>query len=1108
MSVVAAVPAKEWLSMFRIFRRVDGVKIPDGRPLFGYHVSNEEYAELAQVLRESAGDFSRPARKSYWAACFCLYVAESFRRDYDASEGGWSWNGFERALGISLTPAQRSEAVDEGLVKYWGRPIRMQTHRRDNLGSLFAEGGLPWKLVQHDHHGFGRAVRAGLKNYYDNRDAGRSTAEFLDDYLPYLPQSFRNAETRQLLAGIVEQLVTLVENHPITGQEDPASYLDKHVEAWRQGFPIPLGEENGKRLVNDWLRRADRSRGERQQKVEEHAINRCNHWLHLDRYHEQAVTTEVTLPKEIRFIVDPTMLRSTRLELGFYEGDSLLVKAGAVYGQLGGEVDTGVEMSVLLPRQYFRLSRRKPDEPLKVAFLASGQEVYVDTLTDSAISFSGNPLIFEQGDHGWVLTGDSSRRYVTERALLWAPSGAEVEGDGVDCQHKDSDGSWAVITGDVLLRFGEELYRFTPGISEPYGPQVQLKGRVMIDRSLPVTVYRGWPQLLTDTAVAAGREYSRFINSKRNLSEAPLQRYGAFRYKVANNEGETLLLRRFGVLPEDLKISLLPASNREPALVRVTSVAELKARVSGEGIEPKDGELVDGELSLHLKYRGPRPPAGFRLLLSGSGEEPVELRFDYPLDGVRFLTPEGEETKPTELLVDDLLGSQLVLTNGMPGRQLFNIQMHLMGGTDANIKRHYSVLVADRPVSLSLFAFSDDVRQMLSVTGNQDSYIRFSIDSHKPLMRFDIRRFNCILEKENLYTFRLQGARATRVGEPRKVEAMLLSDPAMKPRELEEVTTYGVGMGAFEFQAKMTEGGPWLIYPKPGAADQFRPVLVPNGLIEADAHEIHSLHAATRAYHPKNNPTVIDAQISRMAADLSHSGWSYLEELWDHFKHLPLSTFEAWKALARNPHALALATMRLGFDEAKALRFQEELSIVWEYIPLTTWRDSYSGYADWMNNNGVPQLLIGNIMTQRSQILQSLVSGYKEMAPYIHGGDCSELKQISPGGLLTYLFQELRRNYPEIESWPSYLGTELRKWILSQQVPAQLYDYSNTHETNALAYLPVFLGYVTAGRAKPEDLDVTPDFLKFAIRVLADFDRQGWFIPAHALVTTYLMKEQ
>lgn len=62
--------------------------------------------------------------------------------------------------------------------------------------------------------------------------------------------------------------------------------------------------------------------------------------------------------------------------------------------------------------------------------------------------------------------------------------------------------------------------------------------------------------------------------------------------------------------------------------------------------------------------------------------------------------------------------------------------------------------------------------------------------------------------------------------------------------------------------------------------------------------------------------------------------------------------------------------------------------------------------------------------------------------------------------------------------------------------------------TDAVTYLPIFMAFVTAGRANITDLPATPAYLKFAIRLVSDFDRQGWFIPAHALIVSYLLASE
>ncbi len=46
----------------------------------------------------------------------------------------------------------------------------------------------------------------------------------------------------------------LATRHDLRDKEDPARYLDSVEPGWRNGFPLPLDEDNARNLVNDWLR--------------------------------------------------------------------------------------------------------------------------------------------------------------------------------------------------------------------------------------------------------------------------------------------------------------------------------------------------------------------------------------------------------------------------------------------------------------------------------------------------------------------------------------------------------------------------------------------------------------------------------------------------------------------------------------------------------------------------------------------------------------------------------------------------------------------------------------------------------------------------------------
>jgi hypothetical protein len=49
------------------------------------------------------------------------------------------------------------------------------------------------------------------------------------------------------------------------------------------------------------------------------------------------------------------------------------------------------------------------------------------------------------------------------------------------------------------------------------------------------------------------------------------------------------------------------------------------------------------------------------------------------------------------------------------------------------------------------------------------------------------------------------------------------------------------------------------------------------------------------------------------------------------------------------------------------------------------------------------------------------------------------------------------------------------------------------------------MAYVTAGKVTLDDLPVDQVLLKFVIKMISDFDRNGWYTPVHALLVSYLL---
>lgn len=94
-------------------------------------------------------------------------------------------------------------------------------------------------LVSGEQHGFGRAIKRGIKNFYSSDDLKRSLTDLMQDYQKELPQSFQNFETIQLLAAIVHQLMSYAQQIPQEYKREPARYLDQTVPEWNKSIPYP-----------------------------------------------------------------------------------------------------------------------------------------------------------------------------------------------------------------------------------------------------------------------------------------------------------------------------------------------------------------------------------------------------------------------------------------------------------------------------------------------------------------------------------------------------------------------------------------------------------------------------------------------------------------------------------------------------------------------------------------------------------------------------------------------------------------------------------------------------------------------------------------------------
>jgi hypothetical protein len=1091
-------PFKAWLSELLLSREY--FKGPSGKPLYSYQISEFEYESLRDLLKQNTALFGSTVYAGYVAACWCLFVSEQYRRNYNSS---WSWSGAEGELGVELTPAQHANFTQKGL-EYWGRPILHRSNGRDWLGSLFIEGGLPWPLVKSDSHGFGRAVRGGIKNYYKTEGSRYTTADLIAEYERYLPITFRNLETRQLLAGIVDQLMYLVEQYPIRDQQDPAGYLDKTIPEWTQAFPIPLDESNARGLINDWLRDAGEKRQARKEILERSRAFTCEHFLR-EVLPEWDILTEIILPSEEILKIDAENLSGTRLELAYYEGERLLARGAAVYGEF---VNGGLKVRFI--NTQVSLNRRNLTEPVNLHFLDSGRTVHCIYFDGSNLDYQEMPLVFESRDDRWRLLGTSSCKLSGSTVKLRIPKGFIASSDKGDIKPIAEDvegGQWLESLHDLTIRSGQEYFRIELNQEKSDENRPSLVGSLAVYESNPSAVFLGWPTL----TLPEGYEYNKedlqeFANGRLLDTSGRTNIYGHVRYVLKNNSGKTILQRRFAVLPREFGFSLIPAVKELPAKLYLRGASKLDVSVDCDVVRIEK-VMSDQGSAFHMSHSGDIPPASFRIKVSDvSGQHSVWLKLPYPYKGARLLDESGNTSQGRDLILYELLGHRIVLSSGLPQGESFYMQLELICQEQPHPKRSYEIKVGTYPVQLNLYSYQSDILQMLGAVDDQDAFIKLTMEADNRLLSLNIRRYNGVLEWDGHDVFFIHGMASSSISDGAEIEVMLISDPKKEPLPIGARNSQGIGAGIFDVPQAMRRRGPWLIYPVKNCKIQFRPVLyVPDGFDVDFSGEVNSLQKASEVYHPKKNPNALKFQIEAMANDFRHSGWQYLADLKQYYSHLPLSSFESWRALSKHSKALAFAVFRLEFDEEFCSRIRDELAIIWEVIPMSVWVEAYQYFMNSLTETGLPEALVNNLIRNRSAVLRFVVSGFDYIGDYLVAANKNALKFPPPDIVLPIWYQTLRQQHEANNRWPIDLRDPLNKWIEKQNLPPLVKSLSLVEYSDAVVYLPIFMAFVTSGKAKITDLSVPAAYLKFAIRLVSDFDRQGWFAPVHALMVSYFL---
>lgn len=227
----------------------------DGRPLYAYKLHDSEYERLKAEVRKQMREALRGREDHRFAAMFCVYAAETFRRRH--AGGPWTWETVFAESGHATPNYQAIYAwVDKGL-RHFKRPLlRSRNGDREFLVTLACEGGLPLRLLHKENAHLSRYFRELLTAYHQERHRPGCDATDIARQVAarYLPASLRHDVVFKLSGDLIQSIVQL--QGQAADAPDPITSLDRSQPTWRDGLPLPVEDATVEALLRNLVGQA------------------------------------------------------------------------------------------------------------------------------------------------------------------------------------------------------------------------------------------------------------------------------------------------------------------------------------------------------------------------------------------------------------------------------------------------------------------------------------------------------------------------------------------------------------------------------------------------------------------------------------------------------------------------------------------------------------------------------------------------------------------------------------------------------------------------------------------------------------------------------------
>lgn len=1055
----------EALTSWRVqFLAARGLSEPDGRSLFEYHITANEYEKLQSVLqavyvfflKKTGRPLSAAVQSNFFPEYFILYAAEWWRKNYAGT--GFSWEPLLASIGAltpDWSPSARAECVTKGL-SAWNVPLN-DTYGMQYIGSIAVQAGLPENLLTKSGGKIASILLRILRLALDQHDIDFiAIREWVESLGSDLPQTYRKATTYILLARIITTILSLKREAELTAASTAIQTLDQRIPNWRNRFPLPINDNSFRDLLASLMREAVSFKPAAKEK--------------------QAFS----IHRELRLSADGVwnLMSSCRFsQKPFVRPESIVSEIDQ--SKLPQTIDMTIVANmvphVIPMRKISDQEYRATNIPWEwdgtsaaaehiVRFTSPAGQYWNATAPQGETLQDDLPWIFSCQESQHDFLGQRGGAFVDREVLLAIPEGWSIDAEAMaDTGAIPSLGRKVVRfsgTGKVLAPYA--VFRFKTASAESLDEYYEWSGRRLWDIAVsPQLIFMGKPSLYSShNGMRQNQIPDRSIYFKYPGRDFTQGQAGVGIVDAAYKNGdETIFTTKLCLLPDSARVVLQPESV-SAGFIKLENWGVVAATSKTYGVEVAS-RPADGTLVLHCRTQEGRAPEWIDLdLLWSSSTSKARIRLPFPAKGARLFSSDGSEIVPGSLLCSNQLhGLRL---QAIKGSVHSIVDMEWLLGAEGTITP-LDFSDTTMRTEIRLLDHKGIVSRLFSVEDSLDAKIRLSVrQDGRECAFWKLARYNADIEKAHdeviLHVEHMQKLTVDELGTIKAI-ALSLATTGSEPEELPQVKSEGVPTGSWFFNPVHREPGLWIIYPPNDGVSFFRPTCwYIEGEISSYDRLIQAILIQERAERHEQLRVMVDA----LASDYGLQEWQTIDWLAMHLGHLPLVALDLWSAFSRNPAGMAALLLRYSgavkFDGFLS-RYSEEFPFMWETISLIQWKRSTELLKKQVERDFQDTGALSSFWLQkRVDEVCSLAPSLSWLLRYIilevqnnvsdEMQDLMSLPEAACMRLLADRQQELLRRHEDDNMWPeefSYPVATVRR--LAEYLPYLLTPDSKYHDS-------------------------------------------------------------